>query len=135
MINSESASKLLSVGLNILTFHHPIRTAIGLIVAVLVWCLTGAYPGIILALGMESNSYSRSTLSISGFMIIQIKTIYDGVTGRGVSEEVQSIINVIEKSPMTNVQKRLKYSALIEAQIERYSKSSKSEPEDTNVTE
>ncbi|MCY9849094.1 hypothetical protein [Pectobacterium jejuense] len=135
MINSDMISKFLNTGLNILTFYHPVRTAIGYVVAALAWCATGAYPGIILALGMESNNYSKSTISLVGFIVIQAKTVFDGLTGRGVNEEVQAIINTIDKSPMTQAQKRIQYVALINSQIEKYSKRTQSNSEDKNVPE
>lgn len=124
MTNQDAITRLTNVALNILTLHQPVRTAVGIIVGMLLWFITGAYPSLVVKLGMEANSYARLTVSVVGFLITQAKTVYDGLTGKGVSEEVQSIINTIESSPMTPTQKRAKYLELIETQISRLGKSS-----------
>ncbi|MGF6567339.1 hypothetical protein [Kosakonia cowanii] len=65
-----------------------------------------------------------SLLWFTGSRSTQAKTIFDGLTGRGVSEEVQAILNTIDSSPMTQSQKRAKYLEVIEAQIAKLGKSS-----------
>lgn len=124
MINQDTVTRLANIALNILTLHHPVRTAVGIIVGLFLWFCTGAYPTFTIILGMETNTYARLTISTAGFIITQAKTIFDGLTGRGVSEEVQAILNTIDSSPMTQSQKRAKYLEVIEAQIVKLGKSS-----------
>ena len=132
-MNSDIASRWIDAGCRTLTFYYPIRSSVGYVIAAFLWFLTGAYPGIITFLAMEPNSSARTSVSIFGFILCQIRTIFDATTGKGINEELQRVVNLIDKSNLSDVQKRLKYIELIDTEIGKLSKStSSSKGEDKN---
>jgi len=124
-MNSDIVSRWIDTGCRTLTFYYPIRSAVGYIIGAFLWLLTGAYPGIITLLAMEPNSSAKACVSIFGFLLCQIKTIFDAITGKGISEELQKIVNLIDKSNLSDVQKRLKYKEMIDAEIGKLGKSAR----------
>ncbi|MBZ6389696.1 MAG: hypothetical protein LBE90_04235 [Pantoea dispersa] len=125
-MNSDIASRWIDAGCRTLTFYYPIRSAVGYILGAFLWVLTGAYPGIITFLAMEPNSSAKASVSIFGFLLCQIKTMFDAITGKGISEELQRVVNLIDKSNLSDMQKRIKYKEMIDAEIGKLSKSTSS---------
>ncbi|WP_210517329.1 hypothetical protein [Pantoea ananatis] len=110
-------TKYILQAMNLLLLNYPLRSSIAILFAVLVSLGFNSFP-ILIELSRANNSAStRYFFSLIAYLIVHIKTIVDAVTGKVISEDILHVINLIERSNLSDAQKRTQYSKAIEARI------------------
>jgi len=117
MKQDDLITKYLSQAFNLLLLNYPLRSSIAILFAVLIFLSLDAFPVLIEFLRASNSASTRYFFSLIGYLVVHIKTIIDAVSGNIVSEDVLQVINLIEKSNLSDAQKRIHYSQAIAARI------------------
>ncbi|MFW0697643.1 hypothetical protein [Pantoea sp. R13S299] len=116
-MNKDDASRWSNKALSVLFFNYPIRSAVGVLVGMVIWFGFDAYP---ILFELLQSSHSRSTkffFSLLGYLLIHSKTLKEGFTGKVLSEDIMQTLNLIHSVDLPDHQKRLMYSEAIYKRI------------------
>lgn len=104
--------------LDILTLAHPIKTAFGALIGFLFVCISNIFAHKINDLcGIQVGFYTNSFLFIFFILLINIRTLIKAINGKTINEDFDNLTMLIDSSPLTDAEKRAKYRALIDRQI------------------
>ncbi|MEQ5234234.1 MULTISPECIES: hypothetical protein [Providencia] len=104
--------------LDILTLAHPIKTAFGALFGILFICLSNIFSQKIEALGINVGFYTDLFLFVFFILLINIRTLIKAINGKTINEDFDNLTLLIDNSPLTDAEKRAKYRALIDKQID-----------------
>jgi hypothetical protein len=121
-VNMDDSTKWILQAINILFLNYPVRSAIGALVAVLVWVGFDVYPILFFLVNAKENNAAKILFSLMSYLIVHYKTCYDAMRGRVINEGVREIVSLIESSNLSKEQKRIHYSEVITKRIQQLTK-------------
>ncbi|MEB5924630.1 hypothetical protein [Franconibacter daqui] len=108
-MNKDDATKLANRALDIMFFNYPIRSAVGVVLGVIIWFGFDAYPVLFELLRATNSKSTKFFFSAIGYLLIHSKTVIEGFTGKILSEDMTQTLNFIEKTKVSKAQKDLLY--------------------------
>lgn len=114
----DEATKLANQALGVLFTTYPVRTTVGVMFGLFIYFGLEAYPILLELLRASNNNKSKFFFSLLGFIIVNVRTVYEGLTGKVISEEVNNVMILIERSNLSPAQKREKYKEAISKRIQ-----------------
>ncbi|EOC0083353.1 hypothetical protein [Cronobacter sp. JZ38] len=108
-MNKDEATKLANRALDIMFFNYPIRSAVGVVLGIIIWFGFDAYPILFELLRATNSKSTKFFFSAIGYLLIHSKTVLEGFTGKILSEDMTQTLNFIEKTGLSKAQKDLMY--------------------------
>ncbi|HGG9109430.1 TPA: hypothetical protein ACJJYX_004322 [Enterobacter cloacae] len=108
-MNKDDATKLANRALDIMFFNYPIRSAVGVVLGLIIWFGFDAYPVMFELLRATNGKSTQFFFSLIGYLLVHSKTVIEGLTGKILSEDMTQTLNFIEKTGLSKAQKDLMY--------------------------
>jgi len=108
-MNKDDATKLANRALDIMFFNYPIRSAVGVVLGLIIWFGFDAYPVLFELLRATNGKSTQFFFSLIGYLLVHSKTVIEGLTGKILSEDMTQTLNFIEKTGLSKAQKDLMY--------------------------
>ncbi|WJT02283.1 hypothetical protein [Leclercia adecarboxylata] len=116
-MNKDNVTLWSNKALSILFFNYPIRSAIGILVGIIIWFGFETYPILFEFLQTSNSQSAKIFFSLLGYMIIHSKTLIEGISGNILSEDVKQTLNLIHIANVPDAQKRRMYEEAITKRI------------------